>query len=129
MALFSDGSARDIQPWEYQPLGPFLSKNFGSTLAPWVVMMEALAPFRAPLVRPIGDPGPSPEQAGSMLQLTQGGKQAITLPNGETRSFLADGDTLTVRGFCERAGAPAHRPRRVHVHVHGAGRAGEIGSA
>ena len=47
VALFNDWSARDIQPWEYQPLGPFLSKNFASTLSPWVVTMEALAPFRA----------------------------------------------------------------------------------
>ena len=184
VALFNDWSARDIQPWEYQPLGPFLSKNFGSTLSPWVVTMEALAPFRAPLVRPAGDPeplpylngaedqasgaldihleiwlqtatmreasqpavrlthgnaqeaaywtpaqlvahhssggcnlqpgdlfgsgtlsGPGPEQAGSLLELSQGGKQPITLPNGETRTFLADGDTLTLRGFCERDGA------------------------
>jgi fumarylacetoacetase len=184
VALFNDWSARDIQPWEYQPLGPFLSKNFGSTLSPWVVTMEALAPFRARLVRPAGDPeplrylnaaedraegaldielevwlqtaamreagqaavrltrgntreaaywtpaqlvthhtvggcnlkpgdlfgsgtlsGPGPDQAGSMLELTQGGKQPITLPNGETRSFLADGDALTMRGFCERDGA------------------------
>jgi fumarylacetoacetase len=183
VALFNDWSARDIQPWEYQPLGPFLSKNFGSTLSPWVVTMEALAPFRAPLVRPVGDPeplpylsaaedrargaldielevwlqtaqmreagqaavrltrgnareaaywtpaqlvahhtaggcnlqpgdlfgsgtlsGPGADQAGSMLELTQGGKQPITLPNGETRNFLADGDTLTLRGHCERAG-------------------------
>ena len=183
-ALFNDWSARDIQPWEYQPLGPFLSKNFGSTLSPWVVTMEALAPFRAPLVRPAGDPeplpylngeqdraqgaldiqlevwlqtaamreagqaavrltrgntreaaywtpaqlvahhtvggcnlqpgdlfgsgtlsGPGSDQAGSLLELTQGGKQPITLPNGEVRTFLADGDTLTLRGFCERAGA------------------------
>ncbi len=184
VALFNDWSARDIQTWEYQPLGPFLSKNFGSTLSPWVVTMEALAPFRAPLVRPTGDPeplpylnatedrargaldiqlevwlqtaamhaagegavrltrgnaceaaywtpaqlvahhtvggcnlqpgdlfgsgtlsGPGPDQAGSMLELTQGGKQPITLPNGETRNFLADGDTLTLRGLCERDGA------------------------
>ncbi len=182
--LFNDWSARDIQPWEYQPLGPFLSKNFGSTVSPWVVTMEALAPFRAPLERPAGDPaplayldaadqrrqgaldiqlevwlqtaamreagqsavrltrgnageamywsaaqlvahhsiggcnlqpgdlfgsgtlsGPDPAQAGSLLELTQGGRQPITLPNGETRSFLADGDTLTLRGFCQRAGA------------------------
>ena len=184
VALFNDWSARDIQPWEYQPLGPFLSKNFASTLSPWVVTMEALAPFRAPLARPAGDPdplpylnaaqdraqgaldielevwlqtaamreagqsavrltrgnaseaaywtpaqlvahhtsggcnlqpgdlfgsgtlsGPGPDQAGSLLELTQGGKQPITLPNGETRTFLADGDTLTLRGFCERSGA------------------------
>ncbi|RZL88493.1 MAG: fumarylacetoacetase [Variovorax sp.] len=184
VALFNDWSARDIQPWEYQPLGPFLSKNFGSTLSPWVVTMEALAPFRAPLSRPAGDPdplsylnaaqdrargafdielevwlqtaamreagqapvrltrgnareaaywtpaqlvahhtvggcnlqpgdlfgsgtlsGPGPDQAGSLLELTQGGKQPITLPNGEVRTFLIDGDTLTLRGFCERGGA------------------------
>jgi fumarylacetoacetase len=49
--------------------------------------------------------GPGPDQAGSLLELTQGGKQPITLPNGETRTFLVDGDTLTLRGFCERSGA------------------------
>lgn len=49
--------------------------------------------------------GPHPDQAGSLVELTQGGKQPITLPNGEVRSFLADGDTLTLRGSCERAGA------------------------
>jgi len=184
VVLFNDWSARDIQAWEYQPLGPFLSKNFGSTLSPWVVTMEALAPFRAPLLRPAGDPdplpyldsadnrrqgaldiqlevwlqtaamceagqsavrlssgnareaaywtaaqlvahhtvggcnlqpgdlfgsgtlsGPEPTQAGSMLELTQGGREPITLPNGETRSFLADGDTLSLRGYCARSGA------------------------
>ena len=184
VTLFNDWSARDIQPWEYQPLGPFLAKNFGSTISPWVVTMEALAPFRAPFTRPDGDPdplpyldsaanrsqgaldirlevwlqtatmreagqpgvrlssgnaaeagywtaaqlvahhtitgcnlrpgdlfgsgtlsGPKPEQAGSLLELSQGGKQAITLPNGQTRSFLAGGDMLTLRGFCERPGA------------------------
>ena len=49
--------------------------------------------------------GPGADQAGSLLELTQGGKQPIALPNGERRSFLADGDTLSLRGFCERAGA------------------------
>ena len=58
LSLFNDWSARDIQAWEYQPLGPFLSKNFASTLAPWVVTMEALAPFRVPFARPEGDPQP-----------------------------------------------------------------------
>ena len=184
VALFNDWSARDIQPWEYQPLGPFLSKNFGSTLSPWVVTMEALAPFRAAFTRPAGDPqplpyldspanrergaldvqlevwlqtekmraagqpavqltranareaaywtpaqlvvhhavggcnlqpgdllgsgtlsGPGPNQSGSLLELTQGGKQPIQLPGGEQRSFLADGDTLSLRGWCEREGA------------------------
>ena len=60
LVLFNDWSARDIQPWEYQPLGPFLSKNFGSTVSPWVVTMDALAPFRRPFTRPAGDPQPLP---------------------------------------------------------------------
>lgn len=59
--LLNDWSARDIQAWEYQPLGPFLAKNFGSTLSPWVVTPEALAPFRiAQSPRPEGDPAPLP---------------------------------------------------------------------
>ncbi|MDM0052913.1 fumarylacetoacetase [Variovorax sp. J22R115] len=60
VALFNDWSARDIQGWEYQPLGPFLSKNFASTLSPWMVTMEALAPFRAPFERVSDDPQPLP---------------------------------------------------------------------
>jgi fumarylacetoacetase len=183
IALFNDWSARDIQAWEYQPLGPFLAKNFASTLSPWIVTLEALAPFRAPFERPEGDPQPlaylepgaarpeaaidiaievwlqtvamrqaglaahrlsrsnfrdaywtvsqlvahhtvngcnlqsgdllgtgtlsgaTPEEAGSLLELTHGGQRPITLPNGETRSFLQDGDTVMLRGFCERPGA------------------------
>ena len=54
LALFNDWTARDIQAWEYQPLGPFLSKNFASTLSPWIVTLEALAPFRVPFARPAG---------------------------------------------------------------------------
>jgi fumarylacetoacetase len=60
IALFNDWSARDIQAWEYQPLGPFLSKNFASTLSPWIVTMDALAPFRKSWTRPYGDPDPLP---------------------------------------------------------------------
>ena len=184
VALFNDWSARDIHPREYQPLGPFLAKNFGSTIAPWVITMEALAPFRVPFSHPAGDPqplpyldspanreqgglnitletwlqteamraagqpatrltrgnaseaaywtaaqlvahhtvngcnlrpgdllgsgtlsGPNPDQAGSMLELTVGGKNPLTLPNGETRTFFADGDTLSLRAWCEREGA------------------------
>ncbi|UCU95653.1 fumarylacetoacetase [Hydrogenophaga taeniospiralis] len=183
VTLFNDWSARDFQAWEYQPLGPFLSKNFASTLSPWMVTLEALAPFRQALQRPAGDPaplpylqadasqsagafdidldvllqtarmrteglapeiisrsnaaqaaywslaqlvthhtvngcalsagdlfgsgtlsGPRPEQAGSLLELTVGGKQAITLGNGERRTFLEDGDSITLRGRCTRAG-------------------------
>lgn len=60
LTLFNDWSARDVQVWEYQPLGPFLSKNFASTLSPWVVTMEALAPFRRAFIRSADDPRPLP---------------------------------------------------------------------
>jgi fumarylacetoacetase len=60
LVLLNDWSARDVQAWEYQPLGPFLSKNFATTISAWVVTAEALAPFRAPFVRPEGDPQPLP---------------------------------------------------------------------
>ncbi len=184
VTLLNDWSARDLQAWEYQPLGPFLAKNFATTISPWIVTLEALAPFRAAFERPAEDPqplpyldspanrsagaidielevwlktskmrdagqdavllsrsasaqasywtaaqllahhtvngcnlqagdlmgsgtlsGPQADQAGSLLELTAGGKQTITLPNGETRRFLEDGDTLILRGHCERAGA------------------------
>ena len=60
MCLFNDWSARDIQGWEYQPLGPFLSKSFASTVSPWIVTSEALAPFRAAWTRDEADPQPMP---------------------------------------------------------------------
>ena len=61
LCLVNDWSARDVQAWEYQPLGPFLAKNFATTVSPWVVTLDALEPFRAPaLVRPEGDPTPLP---------------------------------------------------------------------
>jgi fumarylacetoacetase len=61
LCLLNDWSARDLQAWEYQPLGPFLAKNFASTISPWVVTLEALEPFRAPLAaRAEGDPSPLP---------------------------------------------------------------------
>ena len=182
MALFNDWSARDIQAWEYQPLGPFLSKNFASTLSPWIVTLEALAPFRAPWTRASGDPqplpyldspgtrdrggfdiqlevllqtprmreaglaaqrltrsnfneaywtvaqmlahhtvggcnlqagdllgsgtmsGPSADQGGSLQELSLGGTRPLILANGETRRFLEDGDSVVMRGRCERAG-------------------------
>jgi len=183
LVLFNDWSARDIQPWEYQPLGPFLSKNFASTVSPWVVTMEALAPFRTAFTRPADDPqplpylassahsaaggldialealietprmraagspparfthtnyrhaywsaaqmvahhtvngcnlqpgdllgtgtlsGPTLDQACALIELTTGGKNPIQLPNGETRTWLEDGDTIILRGWCERPGA------------------------
>jgi fumarylacetoacetase len=181
--LLNDWSARDIQSWEYQPLGPFLSKNFATTLSPWIVTAEALAPYRGPWHRDPADPqplayldcpenretgafdvslevrlesqrmrsdgdassllsrtsfrhaywtvaqmiahhsvngcnlqpgdllgsgtqsGPGESEAGSLLELTRGGKQRLTLTNGETRSFLEDGDAVIFRGWCERDGA------------------------
>lgn len=60
LVLLNDWSARDIQAWEYQPLGPFLSKSFATTISPWIVTLEALAPFRRPFARPPGDPQPLP---------------------------------------------------------------------
>jgi fumarylacetoacetase len=60
LVLFNDWTARDLQAWEYQPLGPFLSKNFASTVSPWIVTMEALAPFRTAFRRPDSDPQPLP---------------------------------------------------------------------
>lgn len=182
--LLNDWSARDLQAWEYQPLGPFLAKNFHSTISPWVVTPEALAPFRAEQTpRPKGDPRPLPylwdesDQAhgalsltlevwlttetmrqkgvapcrlssgpasnmywtigqilthhasngcnlnpgdllgtgtisaptadgyGSLMELTTGGKSPITLPTGETRAFLEDGDEIS---FTAAASAPGH---------------------
>jgi len=175
LCLLNDWSARDMQGWEYQPLGPFLAKNFATTISPWIVTMEALQPFRAPVPeRPEGDPQPlphldsvqnraegafaielevwlqtasmseplklmrsnfaetaywtlaqmlvhhasngcnlqpgdllgtgtqsgaRPEEGGSLLELSDGGKRAITLPGGETRSFLEDGDTVILRAY------------------------------
>jgi fumarylacetoacetase len=184
VCLLNDWSARDLQAWEYQPLGPFLAKSFATTISPWVVTMEALAPYRAAFTRPAGDPqplpyldsavnrahgalditlsvwlqtaamrqagtpavqlsesnvaasaywtlgqlvthhtvngcnlrpgdlfgsgtlsGPKPEQGGSLLELSLGGKQQIKLPNGEQRTFIEDGDTVILRGYCSREGA------------------------
>ena len=73
LCLVNDWSARDIQAWEYQPLGPFLSKSFATTISPWVVTLEALAPFRCPaFTRAIDDPDPLPYLTSSINQ-QQGG--------------------------------------------------------
>lgn len=173
MVLVNDWSARDIQKWEYQPLGPFLAKNFGTSVSPWVVTMEALGPFRTagpkqdpePLpylrgsdkdafdihleiwlqstrmerpqricasntkhlywsvaqqlahhtvngcnLRP-GDllasgtiSGPTPDSFGSLMELSWRGTKPIPLPDGETRSFLQDGDRVTLTGWCQGDG-------------------------
>lgn len=75
LCLLNDWSARDIQSWEYQPLGPFLAKNFATTISPWIVPMEALAPYCVPaLARQDGDPAPLP-----YLALSQSGAIDLTL--------------------------------------------------
>lgn len=67
LCLVNDWSARDMQAWEYQPLGPFLAKNFATSISPWIVTMEALAPFRVPAYpRPAGDPEPLPYLAAEV---------------------------------------------------------------
>jgi fumarylacetoacetase len=183
LCLLNDWSARDVQRWEYQPLGPFLAKSFATSVSPWVVTLEALAPFRGPAFeRPAGDPaplayladeddaaygaidvrlevrlssrrmrdegmaavtlsrsslrslywtfaqmvthhasngcnlrpgdlvasgtvsGPEPGERGCLLEMTRGGKEPVTLPSGETRRFLEDGDEIVFGGRCEREG-------------------------
>lgn len=184
LCLVNDWSARDLQAWEYQPLGPFLAKSFATTVSPWIVTREALEPFRVPSYeRPEGDPEPldylssaedrarggfditlevylrtegmrargeapfrlsrgsfremywtlaqmlthhasngcnlrpgdllasgtvsgaEPETRGSLLELSWRGAEPISLPGGETRTFLRDGDEVILRGYCEREGA------------------------
>jgi len=183
VVLVNDWSARDIQAYEYRPLGPNLGKSFATTISPWVVTLDALAPFRSAWERPAedGDPlpylvgrttraegaldirletlletqrmadareaphrlsltsyryaywtlsqmvahhtvngcmlqpgdllgtgtlsGPREGELGSLAEITQGGKKTLTLPNGETRTFLEDHDRITFRGWCEKPGA------------------------
>ncbi len=181
--LLNDWSARDIQAWESQPLGPFLAKSFATTISPWIVSPAALAPFRtSAFARPEGDPaplphlldandqqdgglditlevflhtqamrargdapvrlshgtfrdlywtvaqlvthqtsngcnlevgdllgsgtvsGPTPDSFGSLLELTERATRKLTLPDGEQRGFLEDGDEVIFRGFCARPG-------------------------
>jgi fumarylacetoacetase len=181
--LLNDWSARDVQGWEYQPLGPFLGKNFATTVSPWVITAEALAPFRsAAFTRPPGDPAPLPylddaedrahgglaitleasiaseamrragtaplrlaqtssanlywtvaqmvahhacngcnletgdlfgsgtisgpdkSSWGSLLELTERGREPLALPSGEARRFIEDGDEIIFRGYCVKDG-------------------------
>ena len=173
VTLFNDWSARDIQRWEYQPLGPFLGKNFGSGMSAWVVPFADLEPFRVagPVQEPtplpylqktgtrtgfdlrlevilqpndgteqvisrsnarylywsfaqmiahhtvngcnlnVGDvlatgtiSGDTPDSYGSLLELSRNGTHPLTLPDGSIRTFLQDGDTVTLRGWGETDG-------------------------
>jgi fumarylacetoacetase len=183
LCLLNDWSARDLQAWEYQPLGPFLAKNFATTISPWIVTLQALAPFRVPFARPESAPaplpylsspwnreagaidirlealiqtaamrerrdpphrlssttfrhsywtiaqlvahhtvngcdlrpgdllgtgtqsGPTPGEAGSLLELSVGGTQPIRIDRDESRTFLEDGDSVVFRAWCEKPGA------------------------
>jgi fumarylacetoacetase len=183
LCLVNDWSARDIQSWEYQPLGPFLAKSFATTVSPWIVTLDALSPFRTSL-GPRGDDDPAPlpylrgahddndgfditlevhltsrrmrdegmasfrvsrgdfksmywslrqmvahhtsngcnlragdllasgtvsgetkDSRGCLLERTWRGTEPLTLPTGEQRNFLEDGDEVVMRGWCERPGA------------------------
>jgi fumarylacetoacetase len=172
MVLLNDWSARDIQTWEYVPLGPFLAKNFATSISPWVVTLDALEPFRTegpvqePAVLPYlqfngnknidiklevliqtpngeentichsnfkymywnmnqqlahhtingcnvrsGDlmgsgtiSGKDKNAYGSMLELTWKGTQPLKMKDGSERKFLQDGDTVIMRGYCEKNG-------------------------
>jgi fumarylacetoacetase len=108
-ALLNDWSARDVQSWEYQPLGPFLAKNFATTLSPWIVTMEALAPFRVPFARAEGDPPPLP-YLDSVVNRERGGI-AITLEAWlQTHGMLAKGEPavrLTRSSFADSYWTPA----------------------
>jgi len=89
VVLLNDWSARDLQAWEYQPLGPFLAKNFGSTISPWVVTADALLPFRVPMpARPEGDPAPLP-----YLQVPEDATWSLDLSvHLQTAAMAARGD-------------------------------------
>jgi fumarylacetoacetase len=172
MVLLNDWSARDIQTWEYVPLGPFLAKNFASSISPWVVTLDALEPFRTAgpkqepkvlpyleyegeknidvkleviLQTPNGDEniisvsnfkymywnmeqqlahhtingcnirtgdfmgsgtisGKEKTSYGSMLELTWKGSQPLKMKDGSERKFVNDGDTIIMRGYCEKNG-------------------------
>ncbi|HAD98411.1 MAG TPA: fumarylacetoacetase [Cryomorphaceae bacterium] len=172
MVLFNDWSARDIQKWEYQPLGPFLGKNFASSISPWVVTLDALEPFRTSGPKQDPEPleylqnstpsgfdinldvylapeggedskisssnfkymywsmaqqlahhtvngcninagdmmasgtisGPTEESYGSMLELSWSGSKPVKLADGQERTFIEDGDTVTMRGFGKKDG-------------------------
>ncbi|WP_394790922.1 fumarylacetoacetase [Rhodoferax sp.] len=175
ICLLNDWSARDVQAWESVPLGPFMAKNFLTSVSPWIVTLEALAPYRTALPRAVDDPaplgylqsasvqgidiqleawltpagsrqgtrlsrtsyrhaywsvahmlahhssngcnlqtgdllgtgtqsGPEPGEEGCLLELTRGGQVPLRLPDGTERGYLQDGDSLLLRGWCEREG-------------------------
>jgi fumarylacetoacetase len=103
VVLFNDWSARDIQGWEYQPLGPFLGKSFASTISPWIVTLEALAPFRTAPVRPPDDPQPLP-YLDSPANRTHGAidiRLEARLQTAAMRAAGLAGDRLSASNFTD----------------------------
>jgi fumarylacetoacetase len=101
MCLLNDWSARDHQFWEMNPLGPFLGKNFCTSISPWVVTMEALAPFRVPFARPAGDPQPLAylDDATDRAQGSLDIQLAVRLQSHKHRAQGRDGDRITATSF------------------------------
>ena len=105
IALFNDWSARDLQAWEYQPLGPFLSKNFASTVSPWIVTMEALAPFRKAFSRPADDPAPLPylDSAANRERGAFDIGLEVWLQTAKMRAAGSEGERLAQSNFADAA--------------------------
>jgi fumarylacetoacetase len=103
VALFNDWSARDLQGWEYQPLGPFLAKNFASTVSPWVVTLDALAPFRQPFTRPEGDPAPLPylDSAANRSQGAIDIQLEVWLQTAAMREAGSAGDRISTSNYAD----------------------------
>src|SRR5690606_8371338 len=103
LCILNDWSARDLQAWEYQPLGPFLAKNFASTISPWIVTLEALAPFRTAFVRNADDPQPLPyltsdaNQAAGAFDISLD----VLLSTPQSRTQQADPALLSRSNFKE----------------------------
>ena len=101
LTLLNDWSARDVQAWEYQPLGPFLAKNFATTLSPWIVTLDALAPFREAFTRPAGDPAPLPylDSPANRAAGVIGVELEVWLETANMRSAGHAGDRLSRSNF------------------------------
>ena len=105
LALFNDWSARDFQAWEYQPLGPFLAKNFASTVSPWIVTLDALAPFRRAFERPAGDPQPLPYLDSAANQASGAFDIAleVVLQTATMRAAGQAGETISRSNYADAA--------------------------
>jgi fumarylacetoacetase len=105
LVLLNDWSARDVQAWEYQPLGPFLSKSFASTISPWVVTLDALAPFRRPFTRPEGDPQPLPylDSEANRAHGAFGIELEVWLQTAQMQKAKHPGDRLMRSNFADAA--------------------------